>query len=407
MSDDRAPIPRDAWPADFHPFGGTPKSPQEQAEWTRLWEEKQASRSAHPTPGQTPEAARGDPRYRSSWTASELLGHEFPEQRYAVPGLIAEGLNLLAGAPKLGKSWLALNVAAAVAYGGLALDKVGVDKGEALYLALEDPPRRLKRRLERVLNGDGPPDGLYFETAWPRLLEGGCERLSEWLDEHPACRLVVVDVFAKVRGLTSNGNVDRYEADYAAMTSLKSLADRHAVAVLVVHHTRKASADDYVDAVSGTHGLAGAADAVLVLQRSRGSAAAKLQITGRDVEEAEYAMEFLPAKGSWALLDGPALEYELGETRRRILVYLRENGPGTPKAIAEAIGLDYENVKKACQRMANDDQIATDGSGVYSYLSPESLMSPEGQQGHEGQAAVEDIDLGTARLETIAEAYEA
>jgi hypothetical protein len=305
--------------------------------------------------------------------------------RYAVPGIIAEGLNLLAGAPKLGKSWLALNVAAAVAYGGLALDKVRVNKGEALYLALEDPPRRLKRRLKLVLNGDGPPDGLYFETAWPRLLEGGCERLDEWLDEHPVCRIVVIDVFAKVRGLTSNGNVDRYEADYAAMSSLKILADRHAVAFLVVHHTRKASADDYVDAVSGTHGLAGAADAVLVLQRLRGSADAKLHITGRDVEEAEYAMQFEPGKGSWALLEGLAAEYELGDTRRAILDHLRDHGPATPKTIAEALELDHENVKKACQRMAHDDQVATDGSGVYSYLSPESPLSPEGHQGHEGQ----------------------
>jgi AAA domain len=306
-----------------------------------------------------------------------------------VPGLIAEGLNLLAGAPKLGKSWLALNVAAAVAYGGTALDRLAVERGEVLYLALEDPPRRLQRRLELVLTGEAAPDGLYLETAWPRLLEGGCELLNGWLDEHPACRLVVVDVFAKVRGLTSNGNVDRYEADYAAMSSLKTLADCHAIAILVVHHTRKASAEDYVDAVSGTHGLAGAADAVLVLQRSRGNADAKLLITGRDVEEAEYAMEFLPAKGSWALLEGPALEYELGETRRRILAHLRESGPGTPKAIAEALGLDHENVKKACQRMANDDQIVTDGSGVYSYLSPESPVSPEGQEGQEGQVAAE------------------
>jgi hypothetical protein len=356
--------------------------------------------------------------HRSSWTAKDLLNHEFPEIRYAVPGIIAEGLNLLAGAPKLGKSWLALNVAAAVAYGGLALDKVGVDKGEALYLALEDPPRRLKRRLKLVLNDDGPPDGLYFETAWPRLLEGGCERLSEWLDEHPVCRIVVIDVFAKVRGLTRNGNVDRYEADYAAMSSLKVLADRHAVAFLVVHHTRKASADDYVDAVSGTHGLAGAADAVLVLQRLRGSADAKLLITGRDVEEAEYAMEFLPAKGSWALLEGPALEYELGETRRRILAHLRENGAATPKVIAEALRLDHENVKKACQRMANDEQVATDGSGAYSYLSLVSPVSPEGQQGHEGQAAgeaLEDggtglfgagLDLGTAPLPDLQRAHE-
>lgn len=309
---------------------------------------------------------------RSSWTAKDLMRHIFPEQRYAVPGILAEGLNLFAGAPKLGKSWFALNVAAAVAYGGLALDKIDVEQGEALYLALEDPPRRLQRRLELILGNEPAPDGLFIETVWEQLLEGGCDRLDAWLGEHPDCRLVVVDVFAKVRGI-SNGNVNRYEADYAAMASLKTIADKHGVAGLVVHHTRKASADDYIDSVSGTQGLAGAADAVLVLARSRGSADAKLRVTGRDVEEAEYAMQFNASEGSWSLLEGPAEEYELGDTRRRILVHLRENGPATPKAIAEQLQIEHDAAKQACLRMAKDGQLGTDGSGVYSYLSPVSL----------------------------------
>lgn len=169
------------------------------------------------------------------------------------------------------------------------------------------------------------------------------------------------------------------------MASLKILADKHAVAILVVHHTRKASAEDYVDAVSGTHGLAGAADAVLVLSRSRGSADATLKLTGRDVEEAEHALQFDPGKGSWALLEGVAEEYQLGVTRRQVLVHVRENGPAKPLAIAGALGLEHENVKKACQRMARDGQLGSDGTGTYFYLSPTSPMSPEGQQGQEGQ----------------------
>lgn len=321
---------------------------------------------------------------RTDWTAQELMRHVFPEPRYAVPGLIAEGLNLLAGAPKLGKSWFALNIAAAVAYGGVALDSISVEQGEAFYLALEDPPRRLQRRLGLILGPDTAPDGLYFDTAWPRLQNGGIDRLDEWLGEHPDCRLVVIDVFAKVRDLP-NGEANRYEADYTAMASLKILADKHAVAILVVHHTRKASAEDYVDAVSGTHGLAGAADAVLVLSRSRGSADATLKLTGRDVEEAEHALQFDPGKGSWALLEGVAEEYQLGVTRRQVLVHVRENGPAKPLAIAGALGLEHENVKKACQRMARDGQLGSDGTGTYFYLSPTSPMSPEGQQGQEGQ----------------------
>jgi hypothetical protein len=177
-----------------------------------------------------------------------------------------------------------------------------------------------------------------------------------------------VDVFAKVRGIPS-GNVNRYDADYAAMASLKAIADKHGVAILVVHHTRKASADDYVDSVSGTHGLAGAADAVLVLSRSRGSADAKLHVTGRDIEETEYAMQFNPVEGAWSLLEGPAEEYELSDSRRRILVHLRENGPRSPKQLTDELGLDHDAVRQTVSRMARDAQIATDGDGLYYHLS--------------------------------------
>ena len=137
--------------------------------------------------------------------------------------------------------------------------------------------------------------------------------------------------------------------------------------------------------MSGTHGLAAAADAVLVLSRSRGSADAKLHVTGRDVEEADYAMEFDPARGSWSLLEGPAQEYELGTNRRRILVHLRDNRPAMPKTIAEALNLEHETVKKACQRMFVDEQLGTDGTGTYHYLSPVSPVSAEGQEGQKGQ----------------------
>jgi hypothetical protein len=227
-----------------------------------------------------------------------------------------------------------------------------------------------------VLAGEPPPAGLTFETAWPILIEGGCDLLDEWLTEHPACRLAVVDVFAKVRGVT-NGNVNRYEADYAAMSELKTVADKHAVAVLVVHHTRKLTGGDWIDEVSGTHGLAGAADAVLVLARSRGSADAVLKITGRDVEEAEHAMRFDASLGLWALLDGPADEHTLGETRRAIAAYLRQHEPTKPKALAAALKLDHALVRQTCKRMAEDEQVGTDGKGAYYSLSPLSLVSQE------------------------------
>ncbi|WP_203231334.1 AAA family ATPase [Nocardioides caldifontis] len=301
---------------------------------------------------------------RTAWTAAEIMSMRFPEPRWAVPGVVAEGVTLLAGAPKIGKSWLSLNISTAVALGGKALGRVDVDCGDVLYLALEDNPRRLQSRLGKVLSGSVAPDRLTFAVHCEPLPAGGTERISAWLETHPDARLVVVDVFARVRG-SAPANMSSYDADYLAMGALKRLADRYGVAILVVHHTRKAASEDFLDAVSGTNGLAGSADAVLVLKRSRGKAAAELHVTGRDVEEAEYALDFDPRLGAWQMLDGPASDYSLGDTRRAILDHLRVVGSGTPRQIADALALNYETAKKTCKRMFDDDQLDTDGGGTY------------------------------------------
>ncbi len=330
---------------------------------------------------------------RVRWTARDLLDADFPPPRYAVPGIVPEGLSLLVGAPKLGKSWLALGLPLASASGGRALGSVQVTAGPALYLALEDPPRRLKTRLSSLLeNGAAVPAGLDLWTELPPLADSGTKEIDEWLTDNPTARLVVVDVLAKVRG-SGDPRANRYDADYAVVADLKALADRHSVAMLVLHHDRKAGSDDYVDAVSGTHGLAGAADSVLVMKRSRGNADAELHITGRDIQERSLALRFAPEVGSWSLLDGPATDYTMGDSRRQILQHLRVVGGASPKQIATSLSLDYELAKKTCRRMADDEQLDTDGSGTY--FPPVSPVPPvpavphdpyEGHEGHEGQS---------------------
>ncbi len=325
---------------------------------------------------------------RTSWTATEIMAMDFPEPKWAIPGLLAEGVTLLAGAPKIGKSWLALNVSTAVAAGGKALGKIDVLAGDVLYLALEDSPRRLQSRLTKVLGKDAAPARLTFAIYCEALPAGGAARIAEWLSAHPEARLVVVDVFARVRGAVPNANISSYDADYLAMGALKRLADQFGVAILVVHHTRKAASEDFLDAVSGTNGLAGSADAVVVFRRNRGRADAELHVTGRDIEEAEYALNFDAKLGAWQMLDGPASDYDLSDTRRLILDHLRTVSAATPKQISDTLEPNYEATTKTCRRMVESDQLDTDGQGLYFPLSPLSLVSPnregQGQQGHEG-----------------------
>ena len=315
-------------------------------------------------PGDTAPVEAVPARLRTAWTADELMAEHFPPVRWAVPGLIAEGVNLLAGPPKVGKSWLSLGLALSVAAGNAALGSIPVQAGAVLYLALEDTPRRLQSRMGKLLDGQAGPHGLTLATTCPPLPEGGAAAIGNWLDRNPAARLVVVDVFAKVRGKPPMG-VSAYDADYAATGYAKGLADRYGVAVVLVHHVRKAGAEDFLEAVSGTNGLAGAADATLVLRRPRGEADGILYVTGRDVDEAEHALRFTAENGAWTLLDGPAGDYAMSGTRAAIMRHLRANPCSTPKAIAEATGISPGNVAKTCQRMAGDGQLTADPGGRY------------------------------------------
>jgi hypothetical protein len=318
------------------------------------------------------------PQLPEAWSADVLMNTDFPEPTWAVPGVVAEGVNLLCGPPKIGKSWMSLGLALSVASGGQALDKLPVQPGPVLYLALEDTPRRLKTRMSKLLQSQPAPPGLTLATTCPTLPQGGADIIASWLDQHPDARMVVLDVFAKMRG-TPPAGMNAYDADYAAVTRAKRIADEYGVALMLVHHVRKMGSDDFLETVSGSNGIAGAADAVLVLNRARNQADAVLNVTGRDIDEAEYALTFHTDSGAWQLLDGPASDYTLHDTRTTILQHLRENPGQGPSAIAKATGLDPEQTKKTCQRMANNGQLQATSRGHYSPPkdpSAETQVSP-------------------------------
>lgn len=307
------------------------------------------------------------------WTAADLMATDFPEPRWAVPGLVAEGLNLLVGSPKLGKSWLCLGLAVAVASGGRALGKVPVEQGAVLYAALEDPPRRLQGRLSAVLGGEPVPDDLHIATSLPRLPDA-TGWISGWVEAHPDARLVIVDVLRKIRP-PADARQSMYDGDYDTLGTLKALADRHNIAVVVVHHSRKAADEsDVFNEVSGSTGLTGAADAILLAKRARNTAEAVMHITGRDVTEQEYGLGWDAARCMWSLLDEPVALATMGSTRRRILDFLTEHEGATPQNIADATGLRLNTVQQNVRRMVADDQLDSDGQGHY--FPPVSVSAP-------------------------------
>lgn len=309
------------------------------------------------------------------FTADELLDTEFPEPRWAVPGLICEGLNLLVGSPKLGKSWLCLGLGVAVASGNKALDKIDVEQGSVLYAALEDTPRRLKNRLGTVLDGHTAPEGLHITTALPRGQEM-VEVVSGWLDAHDDARLVIIDVLRKVTPRSDGRN--SYEADYEAMGALKRLADKHRVAIVAVHHTRKMTDEgDVFNEVSGSTGLTGAADAILIAKRGRNDGAAALHVTGRDILENEYALTFDPERCTWEL-DGAGLGEAahnartakttdgVGDKAAAIIRLLARYPEGTgPTEVGKQLDLTKETAGSYLSRLADAGRIQKVGRGKY------------------------------------------
>ena len=299
----------------------------------------------------------------SGITAADLMRKTFPEPRWAVSGILPEGLNLLAGKPKKGKSILALNLGVSISLGGLALGQIPVEKGAVVYLALEDTERRLQGRLGHMLRySEETPAALHLFTKWPRVDAGGLDLLEAKIQEIQDVRLVIIDTLQKFRKpMRSNGNL--YQEDYETVAQIKDIADRLSVCILLIHHLRKAQADDPFDTLSGSLGLTGGADGILVMERSKGNTI--LHVTGRDVEEAEYAIELDRQMLAWRLLGERS---EVKTTSEQQLVYntIKEASEAlSPKEIADISGVKTGTVKKILSKFMSDQSIHRTTYGRY------------------------------------------
>ncbi len=216
--------------------------------------------------------------------------------KYCVDTLIPQGLTILGGAPKIGKSWWVLDLCVRIAKGEPVWD-MPTTKGTTLYLCLEDTLRRVQDRLNRIT--DDVPANAFFATAAHKLSDGLCEEIRAFVKEHPDTRFVAIDTFQIVR----NSNTDTsYGNDYDEIRILKQVADELGITLLLVHHLRKQGDNDPLNKLSGTTGIAGAVDTVFVLDKSkRGEGQAILVCTGRDVEYRQLELKFSESDFVWTL----------------------------------------------------------------------------------------------------------
>ena len=231
-------------------------------------------------------------------TAEDLQNRTYEPTHFLVDELIPEGLHILAGAPKIGKSWLALWLCLCVAQ-GQALWNFATTQGEVLYLSLEDSFQRIQTRLID-LTEDAPPT-LHFAIMADTLKRGLEQQIEQFLTEHPDTKLVVIDTLQRVRSTGNDNNL--YANDYQDIGLLKRLADKQHIAILLIHHLRKLHDDDPMNMISGSTGLSGAADSAFVLQKNARSAnAASLHCTGRDIPDRTLKLELDEDDHVWKLL---------------------------------------------------------------------------------------------------------
>jgi hypothetical protein len=343
------------------------------------------------------------PSHDQGVTAAALSRKVFPPLRWVINGILPEGSYLLSARPKVGKSWLALQICLGVAYGESVLGR-NVEQGKAIYLALEDNERRLQSRLKQLRPSGFATDNLILHTNWQRFDQGGVQGLIETIEQHQP-RIVVIDTLAKVRP-PSGRNSGIYEADYGALAPITEVANRFRTTILIVHHNRKGKAEsDPLEQISGSLGLAGAVDGTLIIDGNRGDASYTLTLIGRDIPNDDDLAITLESNGKWVVL-GTAKEVFISEERQAIKQTLLLHPDGLkPSEVADITGKKPNGIRKLMVSMARDGQLVnTKGT----YTLPPTLgnhsngphCSSSGNSGNSGSCADED---GTSSVTELPE----
>ena len=277
-----------------------------------------------------------------TFSLDEALDSYFESKEPIIENLLNPGTYILAGASKIGKSFLVAEIAYHVATGmDLWNESYKTHKGKVLYLALEDDMQRIQSRFSRMFGTEGSED-LHFATASKTMDEGLILQLMEFLQKEPETKLIIIDTLQKIRGV-SNETMS-YSKDYEVITQLKNLSDANNLCILIVHHTRKQESDDCFEKISGTNGLMGSADGAMIMTRKRGEINATLQITGRDQQEQIIKLEQNPETLLWEFRESETDLWE--ETSDPVVekvcqfIEAEKFWYGTATELVAAVGLD-------------------------------------------------------------------
>ena len=296
----------------------------------------------------------------------DLLKKVFPPENWLIAYLITTGLIILTGASKIGKSWLCLQIVAALDQGLFFLGSLRAQKCDTLYFSLEDTEKRIQRRLQK--QGITTFNGSKLETK--RCTPSA---LRAYLKANPQFKVIIIDTFQKFMGLDDLNN---YAETVNGMSALKEIADELDRAILVIHHTRKTAEidSDHLQSGLGSTGLLGTADQIMTLRRKRGSAEATLQVSGRDVEDTTYSLRWDKDICSWSITQQEALKPLLSEVQQQIIDLLESEAKNwTTNEIAEKTGIKRYEISRQARDLATQGIIEKPVYGQWRVKKP-----PEG-----------------------------
>jgi RecA-family ATPase len=296
----------------------------------------------------------------------EIVNEEFPDPKWVVEGLLSEGLNLLVGVPKIGKSLLAMNICQDLAYGNKVLSRFPVEKSRVLAFFLEDSYKRLQRRFRAMLPSNSKrrkaPKNLIIGTNLPGLDLDGLDVLEEQIEKMRP-DIVVIDTLQRIRDQSATR--ESYKQDYLEISKIANLSKKLDIPFLVLHHTRKDTSGPNIARVLGTYGIAGAADGILELMKDKNEHYA-LSVAGRDIDEARWVIERDEDFKTWRIVSTD-IGIKLTKKQHEVLDTVRNVYPEaiSPKEVAKKTGLRRDFVNKHLSKLVDNNVIRKHGHGLY------------------------------------------
>jgi hypothetical protein len=301
---------------------------------------------------------------------SELVEHEVPEPDFIIDSLLSQGVTLLSGAPKSGKSWLTMELGLAVASGKEALGRFRTQQGSVLFLSHEDSQRLFLSRIRQLIDGRMPPpeNAHYVERFTDK--KDALDHITHFAVETENLALIIIDTLARIRGGDLK-NKTFHAYDYESVAPLVDLADNLNIAILLVHHTRKAEAEDHVNRASGSSGLTGGVDNVFTLTSYSAQKIGKLEISGRYLEDKQLDLRF-DKTCRWTWIDpAEAAKNKMSQERLNIISVLAEHGPLPPKDIAALLDRKSNPIRALLLKMKKDGEVLAMKDGCYQVVETE------------------------------------